>query len=168
MRKVEVRFTSGPEIQRTVGTLAEDRHRIFFEYSPDFVAEGHNLSPLRLPFRATLFEHIDTAFGPLPGLFDDSLPDAKPRMIGPLTCTNWAASPGTSWKERRPSYCPNCCGRAVRLGGQGRRFWSDTRRSMEPSCQAKTTCRMVSMPGWSSFPAVATDWIPVRSNTRTL
>jgi len=75
MRKLEVRFTRSPGDSLPVGTLAEDHGRVYFEYSPDFLAAGLNLSPFRLPFEPGLFEHTNRDFGPLPGLFDDSLPD---------------------------------------------------------------------------------------------
>ena len=75
MKKLEVRFTRAPGDFLRVGTLAEDRGRIYFEYDPEFLAAGLNLSPIRLPFEPGLFEHADFDFGPLPGLFDDSLPD---------------------------------------------------------------------------------------------
>ncbi|MBI4179665.1 type II toxin-antitoxin system HipA family toxin [bacterium] len=75
MRKLEVRFTRSPEESLRVGTLAEDRSRVYFEYAPEFLATGLNLSPIRLPFERGLFEHRDFGFGPLPGVFDDSLPD---------------------------------------------------------------------------------------------
>jgi len=75
MKKLEVRFTRGPGNWLPVGTLAEDRGRVYFEYTSEFLATGLNLSPFRLPFEADLFEHRDLEFGPLPGLFDDSLPD---------------------------------------------------------------------------------------------
>ncbi len=104
MKKVEVRFTRSPEEEFPVGTLAEDRHRIYFEYAPEFLATGLNLSPFRLPFAAGLFEHTDHRFGPLPGLFDDSLPDGwglllmdrhfrasglEPGRLGPLERLTW-------------------------------------------------------------------------------
>jgi serine/threonine-protein kinase HipA len=75
MRKLEVLFTRSPGDSLPVGTLAEDHGRVYFEYSPDFLAAGLNLSPFRLPFEPGLFEHSNRDFGPLPGLFDDSLPD---------------------------------------------------------------------------------------------
>lgn len=75
MKKIEVRFTRSREEEFVVGTLAEERGRIYFEYAPEFLATGLNLSPFRLPFAPGLFEHADHRFGPLPGLFDDSLPD---------------------------------------------------------------------------------------------
>jgi serine/threonine-protein kinase HipA len=64
-----------------VGTLAEDRGRVYFEYDSGFLVTGLNLSPFRLPFEPGLFEHTDREFGPLPGLFDDSLPDGWGRLL---------------------------------------------------------------------------------------
>jgi len=75
MKKLEVRFTRSPGDSQPVGTLAEDRGRVYFEYTTDFLATGLNLSPFRLPFEPGLFEHRDRDFGPLPGVLDDSLPD---------------------------------------------------------------------------------------------
>lgn len=75
MKKLDVRFTRSPGDVLAVGTLAEDRGRTYFEYAPEFLTTGLNLSPFHLPREAGLFEHKDREFGPLPGLFDDSLPD---------------------------------------------------------------------------------------------
>jgi len=75
VKKLEVQLTRSPDDTLEVGTLAEDRGRVFFEYSTAFLTTSFNLSPLRLPFEAGLYEHKDRDFGPLPGLFDDSLPD---------------------------------------------------------------------------------------------
>ena len=75
MKKLEVQFAHAPGESPPVGTLAEDRGRVYFEYRPEFLDTGLNLSPFRLPFEAGLVEHTDREFGPLPGLFDDSLPD---------------------------------------------------------------------------------------------
>ena len=50
-------------------------HRIYFEYAPEFLDSGLHLSPFKLPLVGGLAEHTDRAFGPLHGLFDDSLPD---------------------------------------------------------------------------------------------
>jgi serine/threonine-protein kinase HipA len=75
MKKLEVHFTRSPGESMPVGTLVEDRGRVYFQYVPEFLATGLNLSPFRLPFEAGLFEHTDREFGPLPGVFDDSLPD---------------------------------------------------------------------------------------------
>jgi serine/threonine-protein kinase HipA len=75
VKKLTVRFTRLTGDSPRVGTLAEDRGRVFFEYDEDFVATGLSLSPFRVPLSTALFEHKDREFGPLPGLFDDSLPD---------------------------------------------------------------------------------------------
>ena len=58
-----------------VGRLAEDEHRIYFQYHNDFLSRGLWLSPYKLPLKPGLFEHKDRDFGPVFGLFDDSLPD---------------------------------------------------------------------------------------------
>lgn len=81
MKKLEVHFAQHPESSMVVGTLAEDRGRIYFEYASDFLATDLNLSPFHLPFGEDLFQHKDLEFGPLPGLFDDSLPDGWGRLL---------------------------------------------------------------------------------------
>ncbi|NQT58654.1 MAG: type II toxin-antitoxin system HipA family toxin [Bacteroidetes bacterium] len=75
MKKATVHFSLSPPESLVIGELAENRGRIFFEYEPEFLLTGLNLSPFLLPFETDLFEHKDLQFGPLPGLFDDSLPD---------------------------------------------------------------------------------------------
>lgn len=75
MKKLQVRFRKAPDDEGLVGTLAEQRGQVYFEYDEAFIRTGLNLSPFRLPFTRKLFEHVDHSFGPLPGLFDDSLPD---------------------------------------------------------------------------------------------
>jgi serine/threonine-protein kinase HipA len=75
VRKLTVKLQRSPDDIVTVGTLAEQDRRTYFEYAPDFLDTGLQLSPFRLPLRAGLMEHADRSFGPLPGLFDDSLPD---------------------------------------------------------------------------------------------
>ncbi len=75
MKKLEVRLRFGPGDERAVGTLAEQEHRTYFEYSDGFLATGRELSPIHLKARKGLIEHEPLDFGPLPGLFDDSLPD---------------------------------------------------------------------------------------------
>lgn len=64
-----------------VGELAEARGAVFFEYSPAFIASRHELSPFRLPLGPGL-KTRDTPPGlRLPGLFEDSLPDAWGRRV---------------------------------------------------------------------------------------
>jgi len=75
MKKLEVRLTHAPGQERVVGQLAEAEHRVYFEYDPVFLQSPTWLSPFKLPPEPGLHEHRDLAFGPLFGLFDDSLPD---------------------------------------------------------------------------------------------
>jgi serine/threonine-protein kinase HipA len=75
LKKLVVRFSSAPGQSVPVGTLAERDRRVYFEYHADWLARGLELSPFNLPAGPGLIEHTDHEFGPLPGLFDDSLPD---------------------------------------------------------------------------------------------
>ena len=80
MKKLEVRLTHQPGQERIVGQLAEAGPRpasrqVYFEYDPAFLRDPLWLSPFKLPPQPGLIEHRDYAFGPIFGLFDDSLPD---------------------------------------------------------------------------------------------
>ncbi len=75
MRKLTVRLARSPADSIPVGQLAEHDRRTYFEYDPAFLQERVSLSPFKLPMRTGLIEHTDTGFGPLHGVFDDSLPD---------------------------------------------------------------------------------------------
>lgn len=80
MKRLEVRLRLAPGQERVVGQLAETRRRsagakVVFEYDPVFLREPLWLSPFKLPPRPGLVEHRDFDFGPIFGLFDDSLPD---------------------------------------------------------------------------------------------
>ena len=58
-----------------MGILAAEDRRIFFEYAPEFIAEGIEVSPFKLPLKSGVFEGDYSLFGGLFGLFNDSLPD---------------------------------------------------------------------------------------------
>jgi len=75
LRKLTVRLQWSPDRSTNVGELAEHDRRVYFEYDADFLFSGIHLSPFKWPTRPGLIEHTDRAFGPLPGVFDDSLPD---------------------------------------------------------------------------------------------
>ena len=49
--------------------------RILFEYNPEFVKQGWQLSPFHLPLQPGVFEEKNRLFDGLFGLFEDSLPD---------------------------------------------------------------------------------------------
>jgi len=80
MKKLEVRLVQQPGQERVVGQLAEAGPRpasrqIYREYDPAFLRDPLWLSPFKLPPQPGLIEHRDRDFGPIFGLFDDSLPD---------------------------------------------------------------------------------------------
>lgn len=75
MKKLEVRLSLSPNHEQLVGHLAEHDRRVYFEYDSNFLARPLWLSPFKLPPEPGLHEHKELAFGPLFGLFDDSLPD---------------------------------------------------------------------------------------------
>ena len=75
MKRLAIRLSAGLGEALAVGHLAEHERRVYFEYDPSFARGGIELSPFKLPLRPGLVEHTDLRFGPLPGLFDDSLPD---------------------------------------------------------------------------------------------
>ena len=81
MKQLDVRFQRTPTDSVKAGTLAEADGTVFFEYDAEFLAGGLNLSPIRLPFDAGLQEHRDREFGPIWGVFDDSLPDGWGRLL---------------------------------------------------------------------------------------
>ncbi len=75
MKKLTVNLQQAPGKKLTVGTLAEQDRRLYFEYDAAFLETGIELSPFRLRTQPGLIAHTDRAFGPLFGVFDDSLPD---------------------------------------------------------------------------------------------
>ncbi|MBL4849203.1 MAG: type II toxin-antitoxin system HipA family toxin [Planctomycetes bacterium] len=81
MKKVEVRLRHAPGSELAVGHLAEQDRRVYFEFSPEFLESGFEVSPWRLPAGPGLVEHRPGEFGPLPGVFDDSLPDGWGRLL---------------------------------------------------------------------------------------
>ncbi len=61
-----------------VGTLADDGSDLLFQYSPQALEQGIELSPIRLPLRAPAYPDRRTEYTKLhnvPGLIYDSLPD---------------------------------------------------------------------------------------------
>ena len=100
MKTLEVRLRREPGQERAVGRLAEvetrpaDR-RVVFEYDPEFLRRPLPLSPFKLPPQPGLIEHRDRDFGPIFGLFDDSLPDGW----GLLLMDRFFAQRGTALAE---------------------------------------------------------------------
>jgi len=75
LKKLDVYLRRTSEKKCIVGQLAQLKNTVFFEYHPEFLANPYYLSPFKLSPEKKFHEHKDTEFGPIFGLFDDSLPD---------------------------------------------------------------------------------------------
>ncbi|MRW92772.1 type II toxin-antitoxin system HipA family toxin [Duganella sp. FT80W] len=64
-----------------LGTLADNGHDILFEYSPEALRRGIELSPRHLPLRVIAFGGAPRHQHSLPGLFADSLPDGWGQLL---------------------------------------------------------------------------------------
>lgn len=76
--KVGLNFGSGVI---PVGRLAMRDYKIYFEYDAEFIKNGLDISPLKLPLTRGLKEFDDEFFDKLPGVFHDSLPDGWGRLL---------------------------------------------------------------------------------------
>ncbi len=74
-------YFKGKSEKILVGRLALKNHKIFFEYSPEFIKTGFELSPFKLPLKPGLQTNSDLVFDGLFGLFNDSLPDGWGRLL---------------------------------------------------------------------------------------
>jgi serine/threonine-protein kinase HipA len=64
-----------------MGRLAYLNRRIAFEYTPEFLELGFELSPFKLPLKPGVQFSTDTIFEGLFGVFNDSLPDGWGRFL---------------------------------------------------------------------------------------
>ena len=76
--KVGLDFGSGVI---TVGDIAIRDQQLYFEYHTDFLREGYELSPLRLPRKPGVTTFDLQLFEGLPGVFHDSLPDGWGHLL---------------------------------------------------------------------------------------
>ncbi len=104
MKKLQVLWQKSPSTSICVGQLAEVNRSIYFEYEPDFIASGVQLSPFKCPLQNGLIEHRDHAFGPLPGLFDDSLPDGWGLLLMDRHFRKLGVAPATVSPVERLAY----------------------------------------------------------------
>ncbi|MCQ4164889.1 type II toxin-antitoxin system HipA family toxin [Tahibacter harae] len=74
MKKLQVRYCGWGE-DWPLGTLAETRDTLLFEYSPEALAQGLELSPYSLSLRSQSFADFPRFQQRLPGLIADALPD---------------------------------------------------------------------------------------------
>ncbi len=93
MKQLRVEFQGRP-----LGTLAEIPAGIVFEYAPEFLARGIDLSPFNLPRRSGVLARGGSPQRRLPGVFDDSLPDAW----GQRVLAGWFRASGTPARAITP------------------------------------------------------------------
>lgn len=64
-----------------LGTLADNGRELLFEYSPQAMAQGLELSPRHLKLQANAFGNFPDYLDGLPGLIADALPDGWGRLL---------------------------------------------------------------------------------------
>lgn len=69
----------GDEIE--VGELVLSNSKIYFRYHADYLKNGFNISPLKLPFTGEILSADRDPFDGLFGVFNDSLPDGWGRLL---------------------------------------------------------------------------------------
>ena len=100
-------FLNSYGVRREVGILSEEDHRIFFEYAPEFLASGIEISPFKLPLKSGIFEDEKRTFDGLFGVFNDSLPDGW----GCLLLDRKLRKRGLSFQEISPLHRLSMIGR---------------------------------------------------------
>ncbi len=80
-KRLEVRLALAAGRPIRVGELADDGRRIIFEYDPEFMRGGLELSPHHLPLKRRAWSGGRELFEGLPGVIDDSLPDGWGRIL---------------------------------------------------------------------------------------
>jgi len=80
MKKLAVHYCGWGEDWH-LGQLADDGVNLLFEYSPEALAQGLELSPLRLKLRASAYGDFPAFQHRLPGMIADSLPDGWGLML---------------------------------------------------------------------------------------
>ncbi len=78
--EVKVGLDFGDSIQ-PVGRLAIRDRIIYFEYDTEFIQNGIEISPVKLPLRTGAFALAPRPFEGLAGVFSDSLPDGWGRLL---------------------------------------------------------------------------------------
>lgn len=80
IRQLSVTLDWGTHEQE-VGELVHDGRMIHFKFYPQYLEEGHSLSPIKLPLTANIHTGDPRLFDGLYGLFNDSLPDGWGRLL---------------------------------------------------------------------------------------
>ena len=77
----------------TAGYISMQNNRIFFQYAPEFLKRGIELSPIRVPLNKRVYNFTslnNETFKGLPGFIADSLPD----KFGTMVLNQWLARQG--------------------------------------------------------------------------
>ncbi len=90
---VHVYFIRGKE-KLFMGRLTLKDRSIFFEYTPEFIKTGLELSPFKLPLKPGIILCEDRVFEGLFGVFNDSLPDGWGRLLLDRKLMNLSLNPG--------------------------------------------------------------------------
>ncbi len=80
MKKLNVIYTGWGE-RFDLGVLAEEGRELLFEYSPQALDRGLELSPLKLPLSAKSFGDFPEHQHRLPGMVNDALPDGWGQLL---------------------------------------------------------------------------------------
>ncbi|GHB82811.1 type II toxin-antitoxin system HipA family toxin [Persicitalea jodogahamensis] len=78
---LHVALDFGDRAPLSVGRLVPDNGRIYFEYDPEFLDGGLQISPYKLPLKTGTFSFEPSLFEGLSGVFNDSLPDGWGRLL---------------------------------------------------------------------------------------
>jgi serine/threonine-protein kinase HipA len=104
MKRIEVFYRD-----RKVGELAAAGSQTSFQFAPEFIQAGIQLSPLTMKLRAEPYIYGDADFNYLPPLLSDSLPDAYGRAV----MTRWFA------EKFGPEYRPTPLDKLAYVGEGG-------------------------------------------------
>jgi serine/threonine-protein kinase HipA len=80
MKKLSVWYEGWGE-KWLLGTLADNRRELLFEYAPAALAQGLELSPRHLKLQAAAYGNFPDYLDKLPGLIADALPDGWGRLL---------------------------------------------------------------------------------------
>ena len=76
MKRIEIFYQD-----RKAGELAAVGNQTSFQFAPEFIQGGIQLSPLRMKLRPEPYIYNEAEFGYLPPVLSDSLPDAFGRAV---------------------------------------------------------------------------------------
>lgn len=94
MKRLEVHYRGWGE-QWPLGTLADSGRSVLFEYSPEALRQGLELSPRNLRLRREAYSGFSAGQHRLPGLIADALPDGWGLLVTDRLFRRGGCDPGT-------------------------------------------------------------------------